>query len=130
MTASEKDLPVIHIQILHVFFQLNYYYWPWDTQSCELIVGSWTKSGWEVDVVNMNGGKKFIYKIYFKNILKSFKKISGNVTNLHLSNYASNLWTIVEARARREVTYYHGIGEKLLLVLTDSALSSQIVVFE
>ena len=57
MTASEKDLPVIHIQILHVFFQLNYYYWPWDTQSCELIVGSWTKSGWEVDVVNMNGGK-------------------------------------------------------------------------
>ena len=44
------------------------------------------------------------------------------MTNLHLSNYASNLWTIVEARARREVTYYHGIGEKLLLVLTDSAL--------
>ena len=41
---------------------------------------------------------------------------------MHLSNYASNLWTIVEARARREVTYYHGIGEKLLLVLTDSAL--------
>ena len=46
--------------------QLNYYYWPWDTQSCELIVGSWTKSGWEVDVVNMNGGKFFFYIIYFK----------------------------------------------------------------
>ena len=44
------------------------------------------------------------------------------MTNLHLSNYASNLWTIVEARARREVTYYHGIGEKLLLVLTESPL--------
>ena len=51
------------------------------------------------------------------------------MTNLHLSNYASNLWTIVEARARREVTYYHGIGEKLLPVLTDSALKSLFFVF-
>ena len=100
---------------------MNYYYWPWDTQSCELIVGSWTKSGWEVDVVNMNGGKFFLHNL-FQKTFKNLLKISGNVTNLHLSNYASNLWTIVEARARREVTYYHGIGEKLLLVLTDSAL--------
>ena len=49
--------------------QLNYYYWPWDTQSCELIVGSWTKSGWEVDVVNMNGGKNLftnLFKKHFK----------------------------------------------------------------
>lgn len=85
----------------HTTCQLNYYYWPWDTQSCELIVGSWTKSGWEVDVVNMNG---------------------GNVTNLHLSNYASNLWTIVEARARREVTYYHGIDDPWPAIRVDLSI--------
>ena len=39
---------------LHTTCELDYSYWPWDTQKCCMIIGSWTKSGWEIDVVNMN----------------------------------------------------------------------------
>ncbi len=38
----------------HTTCNLDYRYWPWDIQVCNLIIGSWTKSGWEIDVVNMD----------------------------------------------------------------------------
>lgn len=29
---------------------LDLTYWPYDTQKCVLLFGSWTKNGWEIDV--------------------------------------------------------------------------------
>ena len=37
----------------HTSCELDYSYWPWDIQKCNMVIGSWTKSGWEVDVFNM-----------------------------------------------------------------------------
>ena len=37
----------------HTSCELDYSYWPWDIQKCDMVIGSWTKSGWEVDVFNM-----------------------------------------------------------------------------
>lgn len=35
----------------HTTCELDYKYWPWDEQHCNIIMGSWTKSGSELDVV-------------------------------------------------------------------------------
>ncbi len=43
--------------------KLDYTYWPWDVQTCELNIGSWTRHGWDIDVVNMDG--KNVTKVEF-----------------------------------------------------------------
>ncbi len=30
---------------------LDYSYWPWDVQVCKVVIGSWTKTGEEIDLV-------------------------------------------------------------------------------
>merc|ERR1712223_548408 len=76
----------------HTSCELDYSYWPWDIQKCNMVIGSWTKSGWEVDVFNMGqtDGTK-------------------NVSSIYLGNYAGTLWEIVSANSHREVKFYKGI---------------------
>ena len=31
---------------------LDFTYWPWDIQTCVVTFGSWTRSGWELDIHN------------------------------------------------------------------------------
>ena len=57
---------------LHTTCELDYSYWPWDTQKCCMIIGSWTKSGWEIDVVNMN----------HKNVRHPFFPFTSTVCNI------------------------------------------------
>ena len=39
----------------HTSCSLDYTYWPWDVQRCEIVLGSWTKTGTELDVANGDG---------------------------------------------------------------------------
>jgi hypothetical protein len=39
----------------HTSCKLDFTYWPWDVQICDLTIGSWTRHGWDIDVVNMDG---------------------------------------------------------------------------
>lgn len=38
----------------HTSCDFDFTYWPWDIQKCQVVLGSWTKSGNELDVVNMD----------------------------------------------------------------------------
>jgi len=86
---------------LHTTCELDYSYWPWDTQKCCMIIGSWTKSGWEIDVVNMN---------------------HKNTTDIGLTNYESSLWDIVEAKSHKEVETYSGIDAPWPAIRVDFTL--------
>ena len=57
----------------YTYCKLDFTYWPWDIQNCVITYGSWTRSGWELDIFNMNG--KNVRKKYF-------------FTNKHKSQYA------------------------------------------
>ena len=37
---------------------LDLTYWPWDFQDCAIVLGSWTKSGWQLDPVLMGHTKE------------------------------------------------------------------------
>ena len=42
----------------HTFCEgLDLTYWPWDLQECLIHIGSWTKSGWQLDPVIMGDSK-------------------------------------------------------------------------
>lgn len=59
---------------LHTSCDLDWTYWPWDRQTCHLVVGSWTKTGWELDIQNLNG---------------------QNRTKIDSANFAKGAWDLV-----------------------------------
>ena len=67
---------------LHTSCDLDWTYWPWDRQKCHLVVGSWTKTGWELDVQNLGG---------------------ANRTHVDMSNYAPSAWSLVSGTQQRRV---------------------------
>ena len=87
---------------LHTSCDLDWTYWPWDRQKCHLVVGSWTKTGWELDVQNLGG---------------------ANTTYVDMSNYAPSAWSLVSGTQRRRVyndyagtqDYYIDIDVSLIL---------------
>ena len=87
---------------LHTSCDLDWTYWPWDRQKCHLVVGSWTKTGWELDVQNLGG---------------------ANRTYVDMSNYAPSAWSLVSGTQQRRVyndyagtqDYYIDIDVSLIL---------------
>jgi len=54
----------------HTFCEgLDLTYWPWDIQQCEILIGSWTKNGWQLDTVIMGNTKANV--TFFDVILKA-----------------------------------------------------------
>lgn len=68
----------------------TYKYWPWDTQKCKIILGSWTKSGWEMDVGNYGG---------------------DNITKLVKDFYTPTIWQLDEAYTKANQVYYYEMVE-------------------
>ena len=60
---------------LHTSCDLDWTYWPWDRQVCHLVVGSWTKTGWELDVQNLN---------------------RKNISVVDKANFAPSAWNLVK----------------------------------
>jgi len=58
----------------YTYCGLDFTYWPWDIQNCVITFGSWTKSGWELDIHNRNG---------------------KNVSSVDQSNYQQDKWQII-----------------------------------
>ncbi len=46
---------------------MDYSYWPWDVQVCRIVIGSWTKSGDDIDILtslddpNRNASRQFFF---------------------------------------------------------------------
>jgi hypothetical protein len=59
-------------------------YWPWDEQTCKIVLGSWTKTGEELDVINMSG---------------------ENVTTINMHNYVPTVWDVKTALGYRDQIY-------------------------
>lgn len=72
---------------LHTSCDLDWTYWPWDRQACSLVVGSWTKSGQELDVQNLGG---------------------ANSTMVDRDNYSPGAWALVAGRQLRRVNRNYG----------------------
>jgi hypothetical protein len=85
-------------------------YWPWEEQSCDIIVGSWTNLGDQIDVVNMfcdiddvdmfcvfimgswtNSGDQIDVVNMFMN----------NVSSIYLKDFVPTIWEITSAKAYR-----------------------------
>ena len=49
---------------------LDLTYWPWDFQDCAIIIGSWTKSGWQLDPVLMGHSKENVSDYSSSSFLK------------------------------------------------------------
>merc|ERR1719347_242926 len=62
---------------LHTSCTLDLTYWPWDRQVCHLTVGSWTKTGWELDIQNLDG---------------------SNITSVDRANFAPGNWDLIEGK--------------------------------
>lgn len=75
---------------MHTSCDFKFKYWPWDTQSCVIVFGSWTKNGDELDLINLN---------------------HRNISHVSLVNYAPTIWDVTSAYARANKKYYSGIGE-------------------
>ena len=65
---------------IHHLIYTDYKYWPWDEQQCYIVIGSWTKTGEELDIINMSG---------------------RNVTNVFTGVYTPTIWHIKTATASR-----------------------------
>ena len=39
----------------HTSCDFDFTYWPWDMQTCSLVLASWSKTGNELNITNMNG---------------------------------------------------------------------------
>ncbi|XP_023321649.1 neuronal acetylcholine receptor subunit alpha-6 [Eurytemora carolleeae] len=71
---------------LHTSCELDWTYWPWDYQKCRLLVGSWTKTGWELDITTISG---------------------ANISNVDRDNFVPGAWDIVSGIQQRiEITAY------------------------
>ena len=78
---------------LHTSCDLDWTYWPWDRQVCHLVLGSWTKTGWELDIQNLN---------------------RKNISVVDKSNFAPSAWSLVKGH---QVTLTQDI---IILILTMS----------
>ena len=76
-------------QVKRTTINTDYKYWPWDEQKCNIIIGSWTKTGEELDVVNMGG---------------------RNRTSVRLTNYTPTIWDIKSAYADRQKKTYGSVS--------------------
>ena len=47
----------------YTYCGLDFTYWPWDIQTCVVTYGSWTRSGWELDMHNRNGKNVTFFQI-------------------------------------------------------------------
>ncbi|TRY69589.1 hypothetical protein TCAL_05233 [Tigriopus californicus] len=74
----------------HTTCELDYTYWPWDEQNCNIILGSWTKSGTELDVILGN---------------------QLNSSKIDLENFAPGIWSVSSAVAKKTVQYYGDLSE-------------------
>ena len=72
---------------LHTSCDLDWTYWPWDRQVCHLVVGSWTKTGWELDVQNLN---------------------RKNISVVDKANFAPSAWNLVKG---------HQVTQSFLILL-------------
>ena len=43
---------------------LDFTYWPWDIQNCVVTFGSWTRSGWELDIHNRDRSNVWMTLIF------------------------------------------------------------------
>ena len=85
---------------LHTSCDLDWTFWPWDRQTCHLVVGSWTKSGWELDVQNLNG---------------------RNMSRVDMNNFAPSAWDLTRGIQRRRI-YNNYAGTSDYYVDIDVAL--------
>eukprot|EP00090_Calanus_glacialis_P013211 TRINITY_DN21854_c0_g1_i1.p1 TRINITY_DN21854_c0_g1~~TRINITY_DN21854_c0_g1_i1.p1 ORF type:complete len:446 (-),score=84.38 TRINITY_DN21854_c0_g1_i1:281-1480(-) len=69
---------------LHTSCDLDWTYWPWDRQTCHLVVGSWTKTGWELDIQNLNGQNRT--KVDSANFAKGAWDLVGGVQERRLND--------------------------------------------
>jgi len=72
---------------LHTSCDLDWTYWPWDRQTCHLVVGSWTKTGWELDIQNLSG---------------------QNRTEVDGANFAKGAWDLVGGVQERRMNDDYG----------------------
>ena len=72
---------------LHTSCELDWTYWPWDRQRCSLVVGSWTKTGWELDIQNLSG---------------------FNRTSVDRNNFAPGAWDLVGGIQERRMNDDYG----------------------
>jgi len=71
----------------YYLLRTDYTYWPWDEQRCSIVIGSWTKTGEELDVVNMNGRNRSV---------------------VSTANFSPTIWDIGSPVAYRSKKYYGG----------------------
>ena len=71
----------------YTYCKLDFTYWPWDIQNCVITYGSWTKSGWELDLHNMNGKnvriKIFLYKEDLHMVQRNLRCLYRKLEVLH-----------------------------------------------
>ena len=79
---------------LHTSCDLDWTYWPWDRQVCHLVVGSWTKTGWELDIQNLN---------------------RKNISVVDKSNFAPSAWSLVKGH---QVTILHREHHHLMVTMS------------
>lgn len=77
---------------------LDLTYWPYDTQKCVLLFGSWTKNGWEIDV-----------------------QLFSNDTNIYRGWFLkySHVWQFVDGKMQRIVNTYQCCPEPYITVLVE-----------
>ena len=61
--------------VIIFILRTDYTYWPWDEQRCFVVIGSWTKSGEELDVVNMSG---------------------RNISVVSMANFSPTIWGAIQ----------------------------------
>ena len=67
----------------YTYCGMDFTYWPWDIQNCVVTYGSWTKSGWEMDIHNRNGKNVPMQNIFLN-------EISINAINFNISEVRYN----------------------------------------
>ncbi|XP_076057789.1 acetylcholine receptor subunit alpha-type acr-16-like [Oratosquilla oratoria] len=81
---------------MHVECPQDLRYWPYDKQSCTVLLGSWTTHGWQMNLMTWH----------------------GNITKLELTNYLklSHHWQITEAHLIRNEMYYECCPEPYITI--------------
>ncbi|XP_047481122.1 neuronal acetylcholine receptor subunit alpha-6-like [Penaeus chinensis] len=77
---------------------LDFTYWPYDTQKCQLFFGSWTKNGWEIDVQLFHNSTS----IYHGSFLKY-----------------SHVWQFVDGKMSRYVSTYPCCPEPYITITVE-----------
>eukprot|EP00095_Tigriopus_kingsejongensis_P010104 maker-scaffold152_size304267-snap-gene-0.14 protein:Tk10104 transcript:maker-scaffold152_size304267-snap-gene-0.14-mRNA-1 annotation:"neurotransmitter gated ion channel" len=74
----------------HTTCEFDYHYWPWDEQECTIVLGSWTKTGDELDVVLGN---------------------KQNASQVDLQNFVPGVWMVTKAISERSVQFFGDLSE-------------------